>query len=237
MEKRKESDLYGPVKALLQEQGYEVKGEVNGCDLVGVRGDEVVVVELKVAFNLTLVLQGIARQRLTEAVYLAVEQPRSTRNGPRWSELTSLCRRLGLGLMTVSFSNRRAPRVEVVCDPGPFKPHQLSKPRGKLLKEFQHRTGDHNTGGTTKRPLVTAYREACLWVAHELSAKGPLSPKALRAATGNPRVGQMLQDDVYGWFERVQKGIYRLSAKGEQALAQYADVVAQAAAAAQTPEG
>ncbi len=30
-----ESDLYAPVKALLEGQGYVVKGEVRGCDVVG----------------------------------------------------------------------------------------------------------------------------------------------------------------------------------------------------------
>jgi hypothetical protein len=29
-----ESDLYAPVKALLEGQGYVVKGEVRGCDVV-----------------------------------------------------------------------------------------------------------------------------------------------------------------------------------------------------------
>jgi hypothetical protein len=28
----RESDLYPPVKAFLEAQGYEVKGEIGGCD-------------------------------------------------------------------------------------------------------------------------------------------------------------------------------------------------------------
>ena len=48
-----ESDLYAPVKALLEGQGYVVKGEVRGCDVVAVRGGEPpVIVELKRAFGL-----------------------------------------------------------------------------------------------------------------------------------------------------------------------------------------
>lgn len=49
----RETDLYPPVKAFLEAQGYVVKAEVARCDVVAVRGDEPpVVVELKTRFNL-----------------------------------------------------------------------------------------------------------------------------------------------------------------------------------------
>ena len=68
-----EVTLYEPVKALLEAQGYEVKGEIVGCDVVGVRGDEPpVVVELKRTFGLALVFQGLDRLTMTDTVYLAV---------------------------------------------------------------------------------------------------------------------------------------------------------------------
>ena len=57
-----ESDLYAPVKALLEGQGYSVKGEVLGCDVVAVRGKELpVIVELKQTFGIGLVLQGVKK--------------------------------------------------------------------------------------------------------------------------------------------------------------------------------
>jgi len=34
----KESDLYQPLKRFLELQGYDVKGEVQDCDVVAVRG-------------------------------------------------------------------------------------------------------------------------------------------------------------------------------------------------------
>jgi hypothetical protein len=87
-----ETALYEPVKALLEAQGYLVKGEIVGCDVVGIRGDEPpVVVELKRSFGIALVLQGIDRLALTDAVYLAVGAwPRQT------VAVRRLCRRLGL---------------------------------------------------------------------------------------------------------------------------------------------
>lgn len=235
MATRKESDLYAPIKAFLQGQGYTVKGEVNGCDLVAVRGDDLVIVELKVAFNLALLLQGVERQGLTDTVYLAVEAPRRTRSGKRWSEIRGLCRRLGLGLIFVHFTGK-APTVEVVCDPEPYTPRKQPKLKGRLLKEFQRRSGDHNAGGVTRRPIVTAYREEALRIAAFLRQHGPSKTRAIRAETGIARATQMLRSDVYGWFERVATGIYQLTPKGEQALVQYADVVVgQAAAGKQEP--
>ena len=68
----RETDLYPPVKAFLEGQGYEVKAEIGPADVVACRGDEdPVVVELKTGFSLTLVHQGVARQAITDAVYIA----------------------------------------------------------------------------------------------------------------------------------------------------------------------
>jgi hypothetical protein len=225
MATRKESDLYAPVKAFLEGQGYVVRGEVHDCDLVAVQGEEVLVVELKAAFNLALVLQGIARQRLTDNVYLAVEAPRTQRSEPRWTEVRELCRRLGLGLLAVLFFERKSPLVQVVCDPDVYTPRRSPKKRGLLLKEFHRRSGDHNTGGVTRRPIVTAYREEALQVAVHLREQGPAAPRAVAKATGLATAAAILQKDYYGWFERVARGIYQLTPKGEHALALYADVV------------
>src|SRR5262252_708718 len=71
----RETSLYLPVKRFLESLGFEVKGEVCGCDLVAVRGDDpplVVIGELKLGFNLELVLQGINRMAACDQVWLAV---------------------------------------------------------------------------------------------------------------------------------------------------------------------
>ncbi|MFV0473760.1 MAG: hypothetical protein ACK5MQ_06065, partial [Pikeienuella sp.] len=113
-----ESDLYEPVKAFLEAQGYEVKAEIGPCDMLALRGEEEpVAVELKLSFSLALVMQGVARQTLFEQVYLAAPV------GPRGWKLRSkdvirLCRRLGLGLLAVRFGDG-PPSVEAHLDPGP----------------------------------------------------------------------------------------------------------------------
>lgn len=218
-----ETALYEPVKKFLARQGYEVRGEVRGCDLAAVRGEDLVVVELKPAVNLTLVLQGVDRQKLTDLVYLAVEEPKRA-DRHHWSAVQGLCRRLGLGLLTVRFG-RGEPVVNVLCDPGPYQPRQSARKRELLLGEFQRRSADHNTGGSTRRPIVTAYREDALRLAAALRENGPTRVKDLREATGCLKAGSVLGDNFYGWFAREERGVYRLTERGEEALRQYADVV------------
>ena len=73
----KEADLYPPLKEFLTHQGYEVKGEVEHCDVIAVRGDEpVVVVELKLSLNLTVVLQAVDRLQISDIVYIGRSEER-----------------------------------------------------------------------------------------------------------------------------------------------------------------
>jgi hypothetical protein len=224
MTRQDETSLYEPVKRFLEAQGFEVKGEVLGCDLVAVRGEELVVVELKLRMNLTLVLQGVERLRLTDLVYLAIEAPKRAEMG-RWSETMRLCRRLGLGLLTVSLRAHGGPRVEVVVEPEPYRPRQARVRREHLLGEFRARSGDHNVGGSSKHRLVTAYREEALRLAGALRDCGPSKVAALREATDCDKAGAILRDNYYGWFAREERGVYSLTSSGEEALTTYAHVL------------
>ena len=203
-----ESALYGPVKALLESQGYVVKGEIVGCDVVAVRDDEPpVVVELKRAFGLTLVLQGIDRLAMTDAVYLAVGAwPRRPAN------VRKLLRRLGLGLIVIADG-----RADVVLDPLPYQPRKTRVRTARLLDEHRRRVGDPTSGGSVGRPIMTAYRQEALRCAARLEA-GPATLRAIRAEGDVPHAGPILQSNVYGWFERVGRGVYALSPRGRRAL-------------------
>lgn len=220
----KETDLYPPIKAFLEGQGYEVKGEVGAADVVAKRRDEApVIVELKVGFSLSLFHQGVERQALSDWVYIAV--PRGS--GQRWSRALKdnmrLCRRLGLGLLTVRLKDGF---VEPHLDPGPYAP-RLSKPKQqRLLREFARRVGDPNAGGATRARLITAYRQDALRCAVFLSQEGASKGAAVKAATGVDRATALMAADHYGWFERVEKGIYQLTSKGVEALEAYEDVLA-----------
>jgi hypothetical protein len=209
-----ESDLYAPVKALLEGQGYVVKGEVRGCDVVAVRaGEPPVIVELKRVFGLGLVLQGVDRLAISDRVYLAVGQwPKRMRN------VKKLCRRLGLGLMVVV-----AKRADIVLDPVPYRPRLDRRKAGRLLGEHARRVGDPNRGGSSTRvPMMTAYRQEALRCAELLASNGPMKLASLRAAADAPRAATILQQDVYGWFERVERGVYTVSPAGRRGLEMFA---------------
>lgn len=220
-----ETDLYAPVKAFLEGQGYVVKGEVGGCDVLAVRDDEPpVVVELKQRFTLALVLQGIDRLAVTDAVYLAVPAPgrRASFPDPRGGDVRKLCRRLGLGLLLVDQARPPTRQVEVVLDPAPYTPRK-DKPRlSRLLGEHARRAGDPNTGGSCRTPIVTAYRQDCLRLARMLADGEPRRLADLRAEGAPEDAGPLLQRDVYGWFERVARATYRLTDAGRKALADFA---------------
>jgi hypothetical protein len=234
----RETALYAPVKAFLERRGYEVKGEVRGCDLVACRGDEpLVVVELKLRFSLALVLQGVDRLALTERVYLAVPRPSAQRRrargpAPDAPNIRRLCRRLGLGLLLVG------PRsVEIVEEPVPYRPRPAKQRALRLKDEFDRRLGDTNIGGAAPGPVVTAYRQDALRCARALALGGPMRITALRAAAGVPSVERILQRNVYGWFTRIERGTYALTEGGDGALTRFADalVALTAASAADQP--
>ncbi len=218
---RREADLYLSVKAFLERQGYDVKAEVRGCDVVATRGREpAVIVELKLAFNLGLLLQGVDRLALTDRVYLAVARPRSRRAPASVyrREVRALCRRVGLGLMTVHPSGD----VEVVLDPIPYRPRVNARRARQLLGEHARREGDPNRGGVTKTPIMTAYRQEALRCALLMQPDGRASLKTLRATGLVPNAPKILYRDVYGWFQREERGVYRLSERARRDIARFA---------------
>jgi hypothetical protein len=216
--KKQESEtaLYVPVKCFLEAQGFAVKGEVGSCDLVALRGDQpprVVIGELKLAFNLELVLQGVNRTAACDEVWLAVRASwrRGREHDPR---VRKLCRLLGFGLLGVLASGR----VEILVEPGPWRPRNDRKRRERLVREHRRRQGDPALGGSTRAPIMTAYRQQALACAAMLS-DGPCRPREIKARV--PEAPKILLRNVYGWFDRVERGLYVLTPTGVAALARW----------------
>jgi hypothetical protein len=211
----RETSLYLPVKRFLEKQGFDVKGEVCGCDLVALRGDEpplVVIGELKLAFNLELVLQGVDRAAACDEIWLAVRMSRRGREHD--SRVRKLCRLLGFGLLGVS----AAGFVELLVEPDPWRPRRDPKRRARLVREHRRRLGDPVAGGTTKVPIMTAYRQQALACAASLS-NGPRRTSEIRVVV--PDGPKILLHNVYGWFFRVERGVYGLTPEGVTALSRW----------------
>jgi hypothetical protein len=237
-----ETELYAPVKALLQHHGFTAKGEIRGCDIVAVgpapaEGGEppLLVVELKRAVTLAALMQAVDRFAITDLVYLAVPAPPDPAEaggagavGAYTPRLHRLCRRLGLGLIAVEATpgdGGGGGGIAVpVLDPGPpgRSPRRNAGRAGLVRREHARRLGDPNRGGTPGGiRLITAYRQAALRCAAALREAGdrPLPVRAVREAAESPEAGRILYRNVYGWFEPVGRDLYRLTEAGLRDLA------------------
>lgn len=222
-----ESDLYEPVRQYLESLGYEVKGEVKGCDMTALRDGELIVVELKRGFTLELLYQAMDRQRIADGVYVAVPLPKRGYNAPHMREMASLCRRLELGLIFVGFTTKGLPQVDVAVHPKEAPaPRRDKKRRLAVIREHESRTGSVNTGGVTRRKILTAYKEQALLVARLLREGGPMRAEEVKKAGGPPNTTSILSRNVLGWFSRTlsldgRKYLYRVTSKGLAALEEY----------------
>ena len=198
-----ETSLYAPVKRFLEGLGFEVKGEVCGCDIVAVdHGSPIalVICELKLSFTLELVLQAADRSTVCDEVWLAVRGSMRGRGRESDPRVKRLCRLLGFGLLCVS----RSGRVDALVEPVAWRPRPNAKRRSKILEEHRRRKGDPTPGGAARQPIMTA----------------PARPRDLKPLA--PDAPKILLRNVYGWFIKVERGVYALSEAGRAALVSWA---------------
>ncbi|MDF9862249.1 hypothetical protein M2437_001231 [Methylorubrum pseudosasae] len=187
-----ETALYAPVKGFLETLGFAVKGEIGGCDLLGVREGEppvLVVCELKQSFNLELVLQAVDRAGACDEVWLAARLSVRGKGREADARFRNLCRRLGFGLLGVGADDG----VHVLLGPGAPMPRRDPKRRSRLLNEHRRRQGDPVAGGGSRAPVMTAYRQQALLCARAL-APGPLRPRDLTSTV--PTAAAILRRNV-----------------------------------------
>ena len=222
----KESELYLPIKNHLEASGYTVTGEVKDCDMIAQKGEDLIAIELKSGANITLVIQATDRQAFTDSVYVAVPSPKSPRSS-RWRGIKRVLRRLELGLISVDLK-RQTPMVTVEFDPLPYQRKLLTKRRRSVIEELAGRSGDYNIGGTTHQKRITAYREAAIYIATCMRRHNqPMKPAELRSYDTGEKTTSILSANHYGWFQRVDHGIYRLTDQGNRELAKYPEIVAR----------
>lgn len=213
--------MYKPLVSWLTEQGFCSRSEVNHCDVIATRGDELIIIELKCRFGIELLAQAVKRQEMCDSVYVAVPRPEKKNHNDVWKRNRRLLRRLELGLL---FINVTPPLVEVVSHPIPWVKKRNLKGRRAVLKEISGRSGDYNVGGCTRKKIVTAYREMAIQIAVCLNARGTLSPKALRMMGCSDKSRDILARDVYGWFDHVGRALYAIRPAGKCALLEYGEL-------------
>ena len=95
-----------------------------------------------------------------------------------------------------------------------------------MIQEIADRSGNYNVGGSTRTPIVTAYRETAIYIAICLRELGPSSPRALRDLGAGKKAGPILASNHYGWFQRLGYGLYGLTDSGERELDNFPEVKA-----------
>lgn len=172
----------------------------------------VVIGELKLTFNLELVLQGVDRMSLGDKIWLAAQLSKRGKGRESDPRYRNLCRRLGFGLLGVD----RSGRVDVLVSPTAPMPRKDPRRRSRLVDEHKRRQGDPSAGGGTRKPIMTAYRQQALACAAAITS-APQRPRDLKPSF--PDAQQILHRNVYGWFERSERGVYALTETGRRALA------------------
>ena len=210
----KEADLYEPIRSLLSDQGFTVRGEVKGCDIAAVKDDILWVVEMKLSINLTLVLQAMERQTATDWVFVAIPRPRSAR-GRNFTQFKRLLKKLQIGLITVALDSPTK-FAEIIIFPS-GRADKTTKKSASLRREIAGRVSD--TTGGSQGIVNTAYRERSVRIACVLEAHGPLSAKDLTKIHGCEKDAySILTKNFYNWYKKAARGLYMLSSAGEAYL-------------------
>jgi len=210
----KETDLYNPIKNLLADQGFIVRGEVKGCDIAAVKDDMLWIVEMKLSINLKLIFQAMERQTATDWVFVAVPRPRKARDGT-FIQLQRLLKKLQIGLITVALDSP-ARLAEIVLFPT-GRADKTNAKSTKLRREIAGRISD--TVGGSQGAVNTAYRERCVRIACLLEAYGNLSARELTNIHGCEKdASAILRLNYYNWYIKPSKGRYQLSSIGRAYL-------------------
>ena len=218
---RKESDLSAPLKNYLESQGYQVNCEVNHCDMTATKGDEILVIELKLRMSLRFLYQCLNRKIITDSVYLALPVEGGAATPPEFKNLKSLLKRLEMGLILVRFLKTKT-KVEILQQPDSWQaPRRPSRHRA-ILREIQARGTEYNVAGISGRDIkITAYRKKVLKIAGHMTDGKLWSPADLRKLDCDAATGQILRQNHYGWFVREERGRYRITDAGQQAFRNY----------------
>ena len=112
-----------------------------------------------------------------------------------------------------------------MADPGPYAARKLKKKKKAMLRAFDRLDGDPNEGGATRHGIVTGYRQDALKCARFLAVHGPSKGAKVAEWAEVPVATKIMADDHYGWFKRVERGVYGLTPNGIEGLKTFKDAI------------
>lgn len=217
--------MYKPLKKFLKTRGYTVHSEVEGVDVMAQKDGELLIVEMKTAFNLQLVYQLIERLKLTDQVYAYVPLKKGGRWPKAYKRMCALLKRLHCGLLTLDQHTHS--KVVLEFPPAVFRPRKNYAKKRLALKECAGRSLDLNKGGSTGEPLFTAYKEKVIRIAMYLMENGPTPSRVIKEALAIDQAGKILQRNYFRWFDRVSHGVYKITPEFQFFRIQYQDQIDQ----------
>lgn len=221
-----EKELFEPIKQYFEAFGYAVDGEVKECDMVMMKDDVSIGIELKKTIDFKVIQQASLRQKYLDIVFVGIPMPSDLRT-KAFRNKVYLLKRLGIGLLLVG---KRTGNVELYSEPyvheiETFRSH--NKKKGKqVLDEFKKRRVKGNVGGVTKTTILTGYKEDSLMVLNALYRIGGSGKcKDIRKLCGVSKTYSIVYNNFNGWFEKIDTGIYRITEAGYEAIEQYQDII------------
>ena len=213
----KETELYEPIKKHLLKNGYKVQAEVKNCDIACLFENRLIVIEMKKSFNLKLLYQAMDRKAFADKVFVAINRPKNFRKKES-KHMVSVLKAMNIGLITVALDSPLK-TVQIVLEPNYAKIKRKTRKRTMVLNELDRRNLDANIGGSTKKDnILTAYREQVIFVACVLNKIEKSSPSNIKKQFNIQNASYILQNNHYGYFERIERGVYTLSKKGKDML-------------------
>ena len=157
-------------------------------------------------------------------MYVAIPRPKNGKWSTNWDKMCHVLRRLELGLIIVHF-NAEYPVLEVVLEPEAFEVRRKHKGRKDIFKEVEGRYINYNEGGSVQRKLMTAYKDTSIHIACCLEKYGPLTTKRLKELGTSEKTYSILHNNYTGWFEKLSRGVYKISENGISELGKYPALV------------
>ncbi len=212
----KEYEMFPMIKSYFESMGYKVNAEVKDCDVTAVRGDELVVVEMKTSLNITVLYQALERKKVTPLVYIAVPKPKKNYR-KSILKMKNLLNKLQMGLLIIDVVNGAC--VSFLEPEEDKSQRQNNVKKAKIVKEISRREVDENLGGVNKTKILTAHKELGIALCVVIEKEGVVTSKVLRDRYGFDKdVNTYLHRNFHRWFKKVATATYELSTEGKKLL-------------------